>query len=62
MSEEYDDMLDDAIDAMRDFEPSRWMQSMERVVDSYKREVEFLRNKVKALESNVQALLSRIGE
>lgn len=53
----YDQELN-SIDALidRDFEPTRWMGSMERVVDAYKREVELLRTRVTALESNVAAL------
>ena len=57
----YDQELN-SIDALteRDMEPTRWMQSMERVIDSYKREVEILRVRVASLEANAAALRQRL--
>lgn len=61
MVEAYDNELN-SIDALteRDMEPTRWMQAMERVIDSYKREVEILRVRVASLEANTAVLRHRL--
>lgn len=61
ISPELEEALEAAEQAIgRDFEPARWIQSMERVVDAYKREVELLRTEVRALLANLKSAVYEI--
>lgn len=61
ISPETEEALEAAEQAIgRDFEPARWMQYMERVVNAYKQEAELLRTEVRALSANLKSAVYEI--